>query len=213
MSGQRDRLGAAGGAAAPGDQLATRGSAAAAHHAPARAPRAARFSGAWVSAAAAQAAQDGSGTPEPLTPDIPAARRQRAAGRGCGGYLVGARGGAMDEGRIIPPLERQYGALGSHRATQRAAGVTQRTLSFGAIETVVGRPLPRTRRRCGSARSSPFSTRSGMPRSRKRTCWPTPARCGGRPTRAYRGASGHRSPRGSGQQGAPVVWGARPGRG
>ena len=59
---------------------------------------------------------------------------------------MGARGGAMEEGRIIPPLERHYGALGTHLAAQHAAGVTQRTLSFGAIEMVLGRPLPRTAR-------------------------------------------------------------------
>jgi hypothetical protein len=72
MSGQRERLGAAGGAAAPGDQLATRGNAAAAaHHAPARAPRPARFSGVGVSAAAAQAAPAAPGAMAAPTPDNP----------------------------------------------------------------------------------------------------------------------------------------------
>jgi hypothetical protein len=52
----------------------------------------------------------------------------------------------MDEGRIIPPLERRYGALGSHLAAQRGLGLAHCTLSFGAIEMVLGRPLPRTAR-------------------------------------------------------------------
>ena len=52
----------------------------------------------------------------------------------------------MDDARPIPPLERHYGALGTHLAAQHAAGVTQRTLSFGAIEAILGHQLPATAR-------------------------------------------------------------------
>ena len=53
----------------------------------------------------------------------------------------------MDDARPIPPLERHYGALAAYLAAQRGLGLAQCTLSFGALETVVGRPLPRTARR------------------------------------------------------------------
>lgn len=75
-----------------------------------------------------------------------AMNRQRASGRACDGFLAVAWGGAMDEGRIIPPLERQYDSLGAHLAAQRAAGLARCTLSFGAIEAILGRQLPRTAR-------------------------------------------------------------------
>jgi hypothetical protein len=52
----------------------------------------------------------------------------------------------MDDARPIPPLERHYGALATYLAAQRGLGLAQCTLSFDAIETVVGRPLPRTAR-------------------------------------------------------------------
>lgn len=52
----------------------------------------------------------------------------------------------MIDERPIPPMERQYGALGSHLAAQHAAGLMHRTLSFGAIEAILGRPLPATAR-------------------------------------------------------------------
>lgn len=52
----------------------------------------------------------------------------------------------MIDARPIPPLERRYGPLGTHLAAHHAAGLARCTLSFGVIEAVLGRPLPRTAR-------------------------------------------------------------------
>ena len=47
-------------------------------------------------------------------------------------------GGTVIDARLIPPMERYYGPLGTHLAAHYAAGLAHCTLSFGAIEALLG---------------------------------------------------------------------------